>query len=287
MIRLGIDGGGSKTTFLLVDDRDREICRVQSGASNWLSIGKDAAAAAVRQGVGQLTGPKPDAVCGGFAGAGRPEGLEFFKSILEPLFPNSVLRIESDAFIAYAGAIGLEPGVLLIAGTGSIAIGRRTDGTMIRAGGWGPQFGDEGGGFWIGREAVRAALRAFDSGETNDFASRLARKLGLTTIKDVVAAWSDGTVRVPEIAALFPELVSTWPAEPAGRILEAAAAELRALTNSALGRVGVPGCRISAAGSIANHLLMRRLIGINFTDPLASPERGAILLAGQPRRTWS
>src|SRR5436309_9239911 len=115
MTYLGIDGGGSKTSFLLTDDEDREISRSQSGPSNWLSVGKDAAATAIRDGVAALKGPTPEVVCGGFAGAGRREGLEFYRGVLGQLFPTSRIRVESDAVIAYVAAIGLKPGVLLIA----------------------------------------------------------------------------------------------------------------------------------------------------------------------------
>src|SRR5262249_27185039 len=131
MTYLGIDGGGSKTKFLLVDDQNHEISRSQSGPSNWLSVGKDAATAAIRDGIAALTGPEPDVLCAGFAGAGRREGLEFYTNALRQLLPNSSIRVESDAIVAYAGAIGLEPGVLLTAGTGSIAIARQADGKMI------------------------------------------------------------------------------------------------------------------------------------------------------------
>jgi N-acetylglucosamine kinase-like BadF-type ATPase len=271
MTYLGIDGGGSKTTFLVVDDHDREIVRIQTGPSNWLSVGGDAAAKAIRDGVEQLKTASPDVVCGGFAGAGRPEGLAFYRSVLEPLLPKARVRVESDAAIAFAGAIGVKPGVLLIAGTGSIAIGRKVDGSMIRVGGWGPHFGDEGGGFWIGREAVRAALRG-------DFPS-LASKLGLTSIEQVVASWGAGKIGVPEIAGLFPEVVSRWPSEPAAGILRSAARELRNLSELAVQRVGIPDCTRSAIGSVATHPLIRDLVGIKFADPIASPERGAIVLA--------
>src|ERR1700722_3387581 len=135
MICLGIDGGGSKTTFLLTNDRGDELFRTRTGPSNWISAGKKAASDAIREGAAQLPFT-PDMICGGFAGAGRPEGKDFYQGILQEAFPKSRIEVESDAFIAYIGAIGLKPGVLLIAGTGSIAIGRRQDGTMIRAGGW-------------------------------------------------------------------------------------------------------------------------------------------------------
>jgi len=162
MICLGIDGGGSKTTFLLTNDRGDELFRTRTGPSNWISAGKKAASDAIREGAAQLPFT-PDMICGGFGRSGRPEGKDFYQG--NP--PGSLsqipqFRLKATQFIAYIGAIGLKPGVLLIAGTGSIAIGRKQDGTMIRAGGWGPAFGDEGGGFWIGGEAIRAAFRLHD-----------------------------------------------------------------------------------------------------------------------------
>jgi N-acetylglucosamine kinase-like BadF-type ATPase len=281
MTYLGIDGGGTKTTFLVTDDEDKEIRRLQTGPSNWLSVGKETAAASIRAGAAQLAELKPDVVCGGFAGAGRPEGLAFYKSVLEPLFPQSKVRIESDAFIAYAGAIGLAPGVLLIAGTGSIAIGRKNDGTMIRVGGWGPHFGDDGGGYWIGREIVRAALQSFDSQKRADFETRISRKLGIQAITDVVSGWGAGTIGVPEIAGLVPEVMTLWPHEPATRILKSAAEHLRWLVETAVQRVAFPNCPVCASGSIALHPVMRQLMQISFAEPIAPAECGAVMLARQ------
>src|SRR5579884_1663628 len=192
MTYLGIDGGGSKTTFLLTDKDQHEISRSQSGPSNFLSVGKETAAAAIREGAAAFKGHLPEIVCGGFAGAGRSEGLQFYRSVLEDIFPASRVRIESDAVIAYAGALGLQPGVLLIAGTGSIALGRKTDGQMIRVGGWGPHFGDEGSGFWVGREAVRLGLRSLDVQADREFTERITATLKLTSLPDVVPAWASG-----------------------------------------------------------------------------------------------
>ncbi len=69
------------------------------------------------------------------------------------------VRVMSDAEAAYRGALGDRAGVVLLAGTGSIALGRDTRGRWARAGGWGPLLGDEGSAFWIGREWLRATLR--------------------------------------------------------------------------------------------------------------------------------
>ncbi len=282
MSYLGIDGGGSKTVFLLVDENDQEICRVQTGPSNWNSVGRDAAASAIREGVARLTGPVPEAVCGGFAGAGRKEGVEFFRSVLEPLFPHSRVRIESDAVAAYVGALGLRPGVLLIAGTGSIAIGRTPDGKMVRAGGWGPQFGDEGSGYWMGREAIQIALQFSDFGipedhPLSDFARLIAAKLGLASIGDVVSAWRAGTIGVPEVAALFPELLAMYPEPPAIGIIQAGANHLKTLVMKLRPRTSTDV--LSFAGSVASHPLMQKLIDLPFVQPAAPAERGAVILA--------
>src|SRR5438874_5361946 len=184
---LGIDGGGSKTTFLLVDEYYNEICHLQSGPSNYLSVGAEATRASITQGISQLT-EQPNIICGGFAGAGRPDSVAFYKELLQSLIPGAQVIIESDAFIASIGAIGIDPGVLLIAGTGSIVIGRDQDRAMFRVGGWGPYFGDEGSGFWIGREAVRAALRSIDERNATEFTERITAGLGLKSTSEVVGA---------------------------------------------------------------------------------------------------
>jgi N-acetylglucosamine kinase-like BadF-type ATPase len=278
MTYLGIDGGGSKTTLLLVDAEDREIQRVQTGPTNWLSIGKERARAAILEGLSRLAA-RPEVVCGGFAGAARPEGAAFYTDALKSAFPNARIIVKSDAFVSYIGALGITPGVLLIAGTGSIAIGRSPDGSMLRAGGWGPHFGDEGSGFWIGREAVRAALRSMDRNEASQFSERIARALGLDHISDLPAAWSAGTIGVPVIADLFREVVRIYPAEPANRILRDASAHLSTLTTIVVERVGQADCPKALSGSVASHPTIRSLLGGSFQDPRYPPERGAIIWA--------
>src|SRR3954462_14938849 len=104
---LGVDGGGSKTAFLLVDDYYNEICHIQTGPSNHLSVGNDAAREAIAQGISQLT-ETPDIICAGFAGAGRPESVTYYKEVLQSLAPEAQIIIESDAFISSIGAIGID-----------------------------------------------------------------------------------------------------------------------------------------------------------------------------------
>jgi N-acetylglucosamine kinase-like BadF-type ATPase len=277
---LGIDGGGTKTSFLLIDEYYNEVCKVHSGPSNYHSVGANAAREAIARGISELT-ELPDIVCAGFAGAARPESVAFYRDALQSLLPNARIIVESDAFIASIGAIGVDPGILLIAGTGSIVIGRDKDRAMFRVGGWGPYFGDEGSGFWIGREAIRVALHSIDAQDHCEFAARIAARLGLTAIPEIVGAWSTGKVGVPGIAALFQDVVAVYPEEPAKRILTEAAVHLRSMVDTACKRTGMEECRKSLSGSVASHPVMRELIGLEFEEPRHSPEWGAVIWARQ------
>lgn len=277
---LGIDGGGSKTAFLLVDDYYNEICHIYSGPSNHLSVGNDAAREAISDGISRLT-ESPNIVCAGFAGAGRPDSVAFYGEVLRSLVPDAQVIIESDAFVSSIGAIGIDPGILLIAGTGSIVIGRDKNRSMFRVGGWGPYFGDEGSGFWIGREAVRAALRSLDAQTTTKFTERICAALGLKSISEVVGAWAHGKIGVPDIAGLFPHVADLYPQDPSRRILMEAASHLRSLVEIAVKRVDVEDCRKSLSGSVAGHPVMRELMSITFEEPRHSPEWGAVIWARQ------
>lgn len=108
--------------------------------------------------------PGPSTVCLGMTGpCGSGEGIDRLASAVRELMgPVPLVRITGDHVTSYVGALGLESGVALAAGTGVIALAVSEDGGLSRAGGWGYLLGDEGGGFWIGRRAIEAALRAID-----------------------------------------------------------------------------------------------------------------------------
>jgi N-acetylglucosamine kinase-like BadF-type ATPase len=182
---LGIDGGQSSTTALIGDESGRVIGYGRGGPCNHVSgpeartkfmnaVGGCVRSAAIRAGVPKLHFA---AVCAGFSG-----GAEDKAFLLEEMFTADKKTITHDAAIALSGATGGEPGVMVIAGTGSIAYGRDAAGQTMRAGGWGYIFGDEGGGYSIAREAVRAALR-MEEGWGPDTSLRMML-LGFTGSKD-------------------------------------------------------------------------------------------------------
>ena len=167
---LGVDGGGTGTTCLLAGRDGTVLGRGSAGPSNYLSVGAERALAAINDAVDQAfqsagIGRGPVAVaCLGLAGAGRPADEQRLRELLTPLQLAGELVITHDAAIALAAGLydPEGPGIVIIAGTGSIAFGRNRAGETARAGGWGWLLGDEGSGYTIGRNALIAVLAAHD-----------------------------------------------------------------------------------------------------------------------------
>ncbi|HEY1757554.1 MAG TPA: BadF/BadG/BcrA/BcrD ATPase family protein [Bryobacteraceae bacterium] len=143
---LGVDGGQSSTVALIGDETGRVV-----------GIGRGPGcrnAGAIEAALGEAGGGSFEAACFGLSGgtAGRETALRELVHAEHYVFTH-------DADIALTGALAGEPGIIVIAGTGSMAFGRNASGQMARAGGWGYAFGDEGGAFDLVRQALRAALR--------------------------------------------------------------------------------------------------------------------------------
>lgn len=160
---LGIDGGQSSTTALIGDESGRVLGIGRGGPCNHVGAAEGRAKflhaiggceSAARAMAAVPEGMKYEAICAGFSGG--PADKE---TLLREMFRTAHLLVTTDALIALSGAMAGEPGIIVIAGTGSIAYGRNAEGKIARAGGWGYIYGDEGGGFDLARQAVRAALR--------------------------------------------------------------------------------------------------------------------------------
>ncbi len=161
---LGVDGGQSSTTALIADREGSILGRGVGGPCNHVgkAEGKARFEGAMNQCLGEACaaaglsrdGLEFDAVCMGFSG-----GSEDKDAYLREAVKAERYILTTDAWIALAGATGGAAGVMTISGTGSIALGRNAAGKTQRVGGWGYVYGDEGSGFDITRQALRAALR--------------------------------------------------------------------------------------------------------------------------------
>ena len=151
-IYLGVDGGQSGTAALVGDEDGRVIGFGSAGPCTSMENIEQALALAFDN--RSLAAAQLKSACFGLSG-----GAAGKEPLIQELVKAEHYLITHDAWVALAGATAGEPGIVVIAGTGSIAFGRNSDGCTARAGGWGYMFGDEGGAFDIARQALRAALR--------------------------------------------------------------------------------------------------------------------------------
>jgi len=168
LIVLGVDGGGTKTQAIITDEAGRTLGEGRSGPSNPLRVGVSNAAAAVREAVDRACASadvlRTDIASAevGLAGVRRADLKERMADALQRALGISSLEVVTDADIALYGATGGKPGLVLIAGTGSICCGKNARRRHVCVGGWGPLAGDEGSGSWIARRALQAVAQATD-----------------------------------------------------------------------------------------------------------------------------
>jgi N-acetylglucosamine kinase-like BadF-type ATPase len=165
MYVLGIDAGGTKTVCYLADSEGRIIGEGRGGGANLQAQGELEVEKVLHAVIDQAIGDRailPSAVCLGVAGVDRPEDDRTVRAIMRRLGYKKHALVVNDALVALVAGIGDEPGVVLIAGTGSIAYGVNAAGVAARSGGWGFVLGDEGSGYWIGRQALAAVVREAD-----------------------------------------------------------------------------------------------------------------------------
>lgn len=160
---VGIDAGGTKTVGLLADETGARIAEARGPGANLQTHGELEVEKVFDQILETLGRERPiAAVCLGIAGVDRPHDEAVIRGILRRLGHRETARVVNDAAIALvAGAPG-RVGIVVLAGTGSIAYGADRAGNTARSGGYGFLLADEGSGYWLGHQALRVAVRASD-----------------------------------------------------------------------------------------------------------------------------
>ena len=170
-IVVGVDAGGSKTRIIVATSAGETLAEVSGGGAAMSPGNADYCAGiiatllATALASAEQADVLPRALYAGVAGTGREAEQIALQDVLSRLELAEEVVVETDASVALADAFGERSGVLLIAGTGSIAFGRGPSGLLARCGGWGPVFGDEGSGTWIGRRALSVVAAAHDGRE--------------------------------------------------------------------------------------------------------------------------
>jgi N-acetylglucosamine kinase-like BadF-type ATPase len=240
---LGIDAGGTKTVCYLADGDGRVIGESRGGGANLQTEGElgveKVLHALMREALGRHD-PTVSAICLGMAGVDRAGEGAIVCEIMRRIGAGARVVVVNDALVALAAGVGDAPGVVLISGTGSIAYGRDRHDRAARAGGWGHVLGDEGSGYWIGRQALRAVARAADSrGPATDLVARVLRHFEVERPSDLVAKVYQSEPHRPELARLARVVQEARDEgdELATHILEQAAHELVRAARSVVERL--------------------------------------------------
>jgi N-acetylglucosamine kinase-like BadF-type ATPase len=198
------------------------------------------------------------------------------------------VEVTSDAEVVYHDAFGLGPGILLVGGTGSMALGRAADGRTARAGGWGDRLGDEGSGWALGLGGLQAVARAADGrGTATELLPTLLAAVDLAAPADLIR-WTAAATKA-EVAALAPHVLATAAAgDPvAAGLADDAARDLAGAVDAVRRalepwpeppRVAVVGGLISDDGLLRERL--ERALGdlaVRFDAGTVVPVRGAAL----------
>ena len=294
---LGVDGGGTATEAWLAEPGLRVIGRGTSGPSNAKAVGLDAARRALDAAIGaafQDAGLEPapvEAACLGLAGFDRPDDRKILIGWADEARLAHRLVLVNDGDLVVAAGTPEGWGVGVIAGTGSIAVGRTPDGRTARAGGWGHLIGDEGSAYAAVLDALRLVARRADGRDPrptgpDPLTNRLCRALGVAQPSQIVTALYAPDFSRARVASLAPEVLAACAESPEdeARLLVPAGhalADMVAAVARALGWTSGALPLAAAGGYLLSATTVRRAL----LDGLA--ERGyqpALILVPEPVR---
>jgi N-acetylglucosamine kinase-like BadF-type ATPase len=291
---IGMDGGASRARAILLDDHDTIVAQSQiEGGLNPLAVGWESFRRNLQKLLDPLLAESPPAaelyLCAGIAGVGNEEMRSRAEEEIGAAYTFQLTRVITDAQAALWGAFRGGPGLLLIAGTGSICLGKNPQGQTARCGGFGRLLGDEGGGYWMAIQAIRRALHQFDRGADAPLADPILREFRLSRLTELPALVHSGELS-PDRIARFAETILTESATnpEAEAIVRAAAGHLAQLAINTAEKLKMAqpalalwgGLWQSPGGELRRQLL-EALEAARFTcrltEPAEPPQRGAIL----------
>jgi N-acetylglucosamine kinase-like BadF-type ATPase len=299
---IGVDGGGTKTEFVLLDSSGNVIGRTKGESTNYQVMGGKRLKEELLRGFTTLmtsanVAPnKIDQLFLGLAGAGRESDRKEIVELFGDTEVAKKITVDSDAMVALAGAFGVGPGIIIISGTGAICFGKNNEGKIVRSGGWGYLLGDEGSGYFIGREAIIASLKDLDGrGEKTKLRKRLEEHFNLSSIDQIIPHIYQNRIDRVAIADLAPIVFEQAKHDDtiAEEIVRRTGKELGILAKAVAQRLNFENDEIKVAliGSIFKQkdVLINEISkelyeiswNIEIIDPMFAPQFGAALLALQ------
>lgn len=297
---VGVDGGGTKTLGHLADLNGAAVATHSAGPTNPNVVGVEESARTICNLVRHLCTQRscrPGNLRGitlGLAGAGGEKiQVELREKVARGLreagMPDPPVQVVTDIRIALEGAFGGRAGIAVVAGTGSSIMYKTEQGEVGLIGGWGRILGDEGSGYFIGSEALKAVIRDHDGlGHAETLRKALAERFGLDSRYRIVEAIYRQQFPIPSLAPLVFELVGKSD-DVSCEILNRAAALLAAQVGAALARMGEGPAGMVLNGGLLEHEtafkdvfireITKRFPHVRIQPPLFSPVQGAVMMA--------
>jgi N-acetylglucosamine kinase len=299
---IGMDGGGTKTKFVLADVNLKPIYETTGGPSNFLVIGTEKVSETILKllidstSSQKITPDDVEAIILGTTGGGRRSDAEILEEQIKKDFSSKGISInkflvESDARIALEGAFSGKAGSILIAGTGSIMFGKDEDGEIHRVGGFGRFIGDEGSGYRIGRIGLNSVARYYDGrAKRTKISDLLEQEFSISSSEELITEVYRNNFNIAAVAPLVFEAAESGDVT-AQKILEDEATELLLHLSAMKTKLNVEILKVSLIGSILtnsnyfsylfNEMVVRRFNDVKIMEAEHSPEYGAALMAKQ------
>lgn len=288
MLILGIDGGGTKTEAVLLDEKARVLDYRRGEACNVATLSEDTIAKVICSLLKDLS--KVDVAVFGLAGTGRKKHLEKATRAVSRVLEAKQLVIMPDAEIALYSSTLFKPGILIIAGTGSIAYALDSSGNTYRCGGLGYLLDDEGSGYWIGLRVLQTVAKMLDSREKPSLLLEKTLELLKVSTLDELVELTYSRLTVSDIASLARIALELFEEDVyCRRIIEEACRELAQLAKCVAIKAGISSFTIFCQGGLFNsstftkltELMLRKVFKkkIELKKPLFKPVVGALLFA--------
>ncbi|MCF0146837.1 MAG: ROK family protein [Clostridium sp.] len=297
MYFLGVDGGGTKTCFTLIDENGKVISRVIKGPSHPTQIGFDNLEKLLREGLEEIIANNKiseediERVTLGLAGYGIVKEIaEKIAEIVKIVFKNIKYNLVSDVRVAIAGALAGEDGINIVAGTGSIALALKNN-EIIRCGGWGYTVGDEASAYWIGKKTIALFSKESDGRvEKAALYELIKSNLNLNKDAEIISYVNDKIKGDRSEIAKFSRICSeaaNLGDEEAMAIFNEAAVEITEMIKTLLRNFGKEQVKVSYTGGVfkSGELILNPLrsmlenLNVQLIEPILSPDLGACLLA--------
>jgi N-acetylglucosamine kinase-like BadF-type ATPase len=303
-IVIGVDGGGTRLRAAIATTGGELLGAGEAGSGNYHDVGADVVQSNIDLAVSRAWAaasmpPQPvDAIFLGLGSIVTREDQETIRAIVRDLSiaPDNFIGVDHDLRVALMGGLTGRAGIVLIAGTGSSCYGRDGQDRSWQAGGWGPLLDDPGSGYWLGRQAMIAAVRDHDGrGEATRLRGRVLEALGISDVRRILQRVELHGMKRSEIAALA-HLVTESAADGdsvASAIIERGVEELAMMVAVVAVKLDFVGTMqripVAVTGGLTNarrvfldplaKAIRRRVPQADIMEPLLPPVLGAALLA--------